>query len=155
MTTHVPPFLDRFGLTFFREDSCIEYFLTEIGSMTLISYSLVLSYSRTANRLHVSRFHPELFLQPASRYMSAVCFYLMIHHCAAEYNLDDASCISLETRPDIHARFYRRLKDFNFHIDKKGLGDVVELVSEFRLLPVDTTMIKASVFSADESPFLV
>ena len=152
--TNVPLFLDRFALSYHREDFCIEYFINRLNSAETISYSLVFSYSPAAKNLHVSSFHPELYLQSNSRYLSAACFYLIIHHFADTFSLDDACHISLETVTTIYEDFYRRLKDFEFHVDKFGVGNVVELASNIIRLPVDTSMIKKHVFGESETPFL-
>jgi hypothetical protein len=50
--------------------------------------------------------------------------------------------------------FYMKLKDFNFHIDKPSLGNVVELTSDITRLPIDTSMIKEHIFCEDEIPFM-
>jgi hypothetical protein len=154
MRSQVPLFLRRFSLSYFREGACIEYFINRWSAAETISYSLIFSYNPTTKDLHVSRFYPELYLESNPKYMSAACFYLLIHHCADFYALDDSCHISLETVPTISSGFYCRLKDFNFHISKLGLGDVVELVSDIIRLPVDTSMIKEHVFHEDEVPFM-
>jgi hypothetical protein len=151
---NVALFLRRYALSFHRENFCIEYFIKRLGSAETISYSLVFSYRPTAKDLHVSKFHPELYRQPNSKYLSAACFYLIIHHCADGFSLDDTCHISLETVPMIYESFYRRLRDFNFQIVKYGLGNVVKLISGIIRLQVDTSMIKAHVFGENETPFL-
>jgi hypothetical protein len=152
--TNVALLLQRFAVFYYREDFCIEYFIKSLDSTETISYSLVFSYRPPAQDLHVSRFHPELYRQPNSKYLSAACFYLIIHHCADAFSLDDTCHISLETVPMIYESFYRRLRDFDFQIDKYGLGDVVKLASAMIRLQVDTSMIKKHIFREDETPFL-
>ena len=154
MRTNVPLFLTRFIITYFKEDSCIEYFINNRDSNLVISSSLVFSYSAMAKNLHVSRFHPELYLQDKPKYLSAACFYLLIHHFADIFSLDDTCRISLETVPSVNASFYSRLADFDFKIRKKGLGNVVELISRLIRLPVDTSMIATRVFGDMDIPFL-
>jgi hypothetical protein len=154
MLTNGPLFLRRFTLSYFKEGHCIEYFINRRSTRESISSSLVFAYNPITKDLHVSKFHPELYLQPNSKYMSAVCFYLLIHHCADSYSLDDACHISLETVPTISDGFYRKLKDFNFHVHKFGLGNVVELFSDIMRLPVDTGMINEHIFPEGEIPFL-
>jgi hypothetical protein len=154
MGINVPRFLSRFLLSYHREDTCIEYFIKNTDSSETLSQALILSYNASMRDLHVSRFHPELFRQTNSKYMSAACFYLLIHHCAVTYFLDNACHISLETTPDIYDAFYGRLKDFNFHIHKHGLGKVVELMSDFRPLGVDVSMIRPCIADGNDIPFL-
>ncbi|AOY58354.1 hypothetical protein B2D07_07805 [Desulfococcus multivorans] len=154
MLTQVPIFLKNFSLSFVKEGSCIEYFIEKRFSTETISSALIFSYSPIAKDLHVSRFYPELYRQTDSKYMSAACFYLLIHHCAGSYSMDDACHISLETVPTVSDGFYIRLKDFNFHVYKNRLGNVVELISDIFRLPVDTSMIKERIFRDGDIPFL-
>ncbi len=152
--TNMPLLLARFSLSYYKEASCVEYFINRRDIPDTVSSSLVFSCNSAARDLHVSRFHPGLYLQPDSKYLSAACFYLLIHHCANAYEMDDAFHISLETIPVISDSFYMQLKDFNFHIRRYGLGNVVELISDIIRLPVDTSMIKAHIFGEGEIPFL-
>ena len=152
--TNVPLFIQRYALSYHREDFCIEYFINSLNSNEIISNSLIFAYSPIAKDLHVSRFHPELYLQANSKYLSAACIYLIIHHFAAAFSLDNTCLISLETVPMIYQSFYRRLKDFDFHIAKYGLYHVVELISGITRLSVDTNMIKARILGENETPFL-
>ncbi|MDM8538883.1 hypothetical protein QUF70_19170 [Desulfobacterales bacterium HSG17] len=141
-------------MTYHQEDTCIEYFLCRKTFVDPISSALIFSYNAATKVLHVSRFHPELNQEENSKYLSAACFYLLIHHCVDIYSLDDTCRIRLETVPNIFNDFYGRLKDFNFSIRKQGLGNVVELISDIVPLIVDTSMIKAHIFSDDDIPFL-
>ena len=154
MLTNIPLFFRRFSISYFKEGSCIEYFINKRFSDETVSSSLIFSYSEIKKDLHVSRFYPELYLQSNSKYMSAACFYLLIHHCAESYSLDDSCRISLETVPMIGNGFYRKLADFNFYENKSGLGNVVELVSKIIRVSVDTSMIKEHIFRSGEVPFL-
>ena len=154
MLTNVPRFLNQFSLSYVREASCIEYFIHQRTSGETISSALIFSVNPGAHDLHVSRFYPELYRQPDHKYMSAACFYLLIHHCAQCYKMDDACHISLETVPAVSDDFYCRLKDFNFHVHRSGLGNVVELISDIFRVAVDTSMIHEEIFVGDEIPFL-
>ncbi len=154
MRTNVPLLLRRFSLFYFRERSCIEYFVNERVSEETISTSIVFSYNREKADLHVSRFHPEIYRQPNAKYMSAACFYLLIHHFADSLSLGDSSHISLETVPIIGDRFYKKLRDFDFHVARFELGNVVELFSDIMRRSVDTTMVREYVFQDGETPFL-
>jgi len=151
---NVPLFLKRFTLSFFKEGNCIEYFINENSSIEIISSSLIFSCNPITKDLHVSRFYPELYLQTNPKYMSAVCFYLLIHHFADIYSLDNDCHINLETVPTVNDNFYGKLKDFNFHIDKSRLGNVVELMSDIIRLPINTSMIREHVLENGEIPFL-
>jgi len=154
MLTNIPLFFERFSLSYFKEDSCVEYFISKRHTSDTISSSLVLSYNLQKKDLHVSRFHPELYLLSNSKYLSAVCFYLLIHHCAAVFKLDDTCHISLETVQKISDSFYKKLSDFNFIVSKHSVGDVVELISCIVRSSVDLSMIKTHIYQPDEIPFL-
>jgi hypothetical protein len=152
--TYLPVFLQRFGMEYYREELCIEFFVNERLTGCPISSSIVLSYNASQNDLHVSRFHPELYLEPNSKYMSAVCFYLVIQHSAASFAVSHACHISLETVPLIFDGFYKKLKDFDFHIDRYGLGSVVELVSDINRHSMDTGIITKHTYNPGEIPFM-
>ena len=154
MRTNVPLLLQRFSLFYFEERSCIEYFVNKRFSPETVSSSIIFSYDREKDDLHVSRFHPEIYRQPNSKYMSAACFYLLIQHCADFFSLDDSSHISLETVPIISDRFYKKLRDFDFHVTRFQLGNVVELFSDIARRSVDTSMVKEYIFPNGEIPFL-
>lgn len=154
MLTNIPLFFERFSLSYFKECSCIEYFIHTRHSSDTISSALILSYNLQKNDLHVSRFHPELYLLSNSKYLSAVCFYLLIHHCAAVFKLDNTCHISLETVQKISDGFYKKLGDFNFIASRNSLGDVVELISGIINSSVDTSMIKTHIYKPDEIPFM-
>ncbi len=154
MLSNVPLFLKRFTLSYFKEGTCIEYFINDRSTEEMISYALIFSCNPVTGDLHVSRFYPEIYLQSDARYLSAVCFYLLIHHCADAYALDESSHITLETVPAISGSFYRKLKDFNFREANAGLGNVVHLTSDMIRLPVDTSMIKQQLCAEEDIPFL-
>lgn len=154
MHRNIPLLLNRFTLSYFKEDCCIEYFINNKNTGELISSSLVFAYNPATRDMHISRFHPELIEQPDSKYMSAACFYIFVHHCAECYQMNNSCHISLETVPKINDGFYKKLLDFNFHISKNGLGNVVELVSDIERTDVDTAMIKEHRFDDGEVPFL-
>lgn len=154
MRTHIPLFFDRFSLSFYREGPCIEYFVSDLLTSETISSALILSFDRRHHDLHVSRFYPEIYLLPNAKYLSAVCFYLLVQHCASVFALDEQYHISLETVQRINDGFYRKLGDFNFVVCKHAVSDVVELVSEIMVTATDTSMIKLRIFQPDEVPFM-
>lgn len=154
MLRNTPLFFERFSLSYYREGSCIEYFIDGGCKSETISSALILSYCSIKNDLHVSRFYPELYLLPNSKYLSATCFYLLIQHCAVVFTLDDKFHISLETVQKVSDSFYRKLGDFNFLESKHGPGNVVELVSTVNRSSVDTSMVKEHIYQPGEIPFM-
>ena len=154
MSEKVPLLLARYALSYFQEGPCIEYFISRRFCTETISSDLVFSYSPAKKDLHVSRFYPELYHECNSKYLSAACFYIIVQHCASIYRLDEFCRISLETIPSIGDNFYGKLKDFNFHVHKRCLGNVVELTSKLVRAPVDTSMIGEHIFGKGEIPFL-
>jgi len=154
MLKNIPLFFERFGLSYYIEDSCIEYFISNLFSSETISSALIISYNSQNKDLHVSRFYPELYMLPDSKYLSAACFYLLIQHCAGVFALDDKCHISLETVKEVSDSFYRRLGDFDFRVSKNGIGNVVELASGIIITAVDTSMIKVRICKPGEIPFM-
>ncbi len=154
MLKNIPLFFERFCLSYYREGSCIEYFISNLFSSETISSALIISYNPQNKNLHVSRFYPELYLLPNTKYLSAACFYLLIQHCTRIFTLDDKCHISLETVQNVSDRFYRKLGDFNFFVSKNGIGNVVELVSEVNRSTMDTSMISAHIYQPGEIPFM-
>jgi|GEM_PF-671648 len=154
MFKYIPVFLQRFGMEYYKEDFCIEFFVNERLSGSTISSSIVLSYNPSRDDLHVSRFHPELYMEPDSKYMSAVCFYLIIQHSSDLFSVHNACHISLETVPLVCDGFYKKLRDFNFHVNKYGLGNVVELESNICKYATDTSMIIEHIYGPGEIPFM-
>jgi len=153
--TQIRRLLSGYELTFHREDTCTEYFLTTRQSHELISYSLVMSYSPSSRNICIVKFHPELYTMPDSKYLSSACLSLMIEHFSKEYFLDSTTKITLNTQPDVFTNFYAKLRDFNFHILRHCLGDTLELISDFHPLDIKTDMILQHKFAEDESAFLV
>lgn len=154
MLKNISLFFKRFSLSYYREGSCIEYFINKRYTTDTISSALILSYNSLRKDLHVSRFNPELYLLPNSKYLSATCFYLLIHHCVDVFTLDGSCHISLETVQNISDSFYMKLGDFNFIVSKHGVGNVVELDSRIIKSTVDTSMIREHIFQPGEIPFM-
>jgi hypothetical protein len=153
MVRNVPRFLDRFDLTYNREDFCIEYFISRHLSIKKFSYALVVSFDKIRNQLHVAKFCPQLMQRADSKYHSSVCFYLMIYHSVNFFLLDDSCHITLKTQIKTYEDFYKKLKDFNFHKLKRDIGGVVELISDLKPLTVKTDMIAQHIFQNNEIPF--
>jgi hypothetical protein len=154
MLDYIPSFWDRFRLSYYREGSCIEYYISDLHSSETISSALILSFSRQKKDLHISRFYPELYLLPNSKYLSAVCFYLIVQHCSFIFPMDEKCHISLETVKAIWDNFYRKLADFNFVVSKNTISNAVELISDMIATAVDTSMIGLHMLKSGEIPFM-
>ncbi|MFO7751156.1 MAG: hypothetical protein R6V54_13795 [Desulfobacteraceae bacterium] len=154
MRRNLPLLCNRFCFSYLKEESCIEYFINNFDSTETVSSALIFSYNFRKKDLHVSRFHPELSFLTNSKYLSAACFYLLIHHFAGIYGLDNTSHISLETVETTSSRFYRKLGDFDFTVSRHGVGEVVELVSTVSFSSVDTSMVREHICQPGEIPFL-
>jgi len=155
MKTNVPRLLDRFDISYFKEENCIEYFILDKGTEVQISFMIVLSLDTNSKEIHVSRFYPELYKQDNARYLSAACFYLVIHHFAHAYHLDENYCISLDTLPATFENFFSRLKDFDFHLEGIKLCKTAELLSKFSPVDLNTSMVKKKIIESQDVPFHV
>ncbi|SLM29431.1 conserved hypothetical protein [Desulfamplus magnetovallimortis] len=143
MELHAPAFFRRFSLSYFMDGSCIEYFLYSQEKKVEISKELILSHDNFSHALNVSKFYPEIFREPLSKYMSAICFSLMIHHAAGIWGLKSDTFISLETRSNVFETFYSRLLDFDFTIKYRRQSDNYSLRGIYHLpsIKIDTSMI--------------
>ncbi len=155
MRKNVPLLLDRFDISCALEGACAEYFIEDKASHQQLSKAIIFSLNRFSHKIHVNRFYPELFRQENSRYLSAACFYLLIHHFAHALHVEKSYSIFLQTQPRICEEFYARLRDFDFHVVNFDLGDVVNVTSTYMPLPVDTSMIHENTAMADELLFMV
>jgi len=141
METQVKRLMSRFSLSYIRDDTCVEYFLQDARNRNLVSMNLVLSHDRFAGGLYVSKFYPQLFLTPDHRFLSAACFYLMVHHSAGVFGLADHCRVSLETDTSVFEEFYSRLPEFHFRIAHHRPGRRVCLCGSYQHLPIDATII--------------
>ena len=143
MELHMPAFLRRFSLSYFMDGSCIEYFLYSQEKKVEISKELILSHDNYSHSLNVSKFYPELFKEPLSKYMSAICFSLMIHHAARIWEFKSDTLIALEARSNVFESFYSRLLDFHFTIKYRRQSDNYSLRGIYHLpsIKIDTSMI--------------
>ena len=155
MKKYVPRLLKRYSLSFYREDNCIEYFLTDKSSEEQVSLALVLSLDTNSKEIHVSRFYPELYKQPKCKFLSAACFYLLIHHFADCYHLTSDYSISLDTRPATYENFFSRLKDFHFQLKRLNLVQTAQISSDYEPLQIDLSMVEKKTGSYLDRPFLV
>jgi hypothetical protein len=147
--------LERFDLSYYREGDCIEYFIVDHENQKQISYAIVLSVNRRSHEIHVSRFCPELYKQLDSKYLSAACFYLVIHHFAHAYHLEEPYDIALETRPATYKRFFAKLSDFELQLKGIRLCETAEVWGEYPPVDVDTEMIEERTIEHDQLAFLV
>jgi hypothetical protein len=139
---NVPRLLRRYDLSYQIEGDCVEYFILDKASATQISYAIVFSLNRVSREIHVSRFYPELYKELRSKYLSAACFYLLIHHFCNLYHLGEGYTITLETRPDTFELFFSKLRDFDLrHVGLK-LCESVSVAGDYHPLDVDTSVIK-------------
>jgi hypothetical protein len=141
MKTYIEILLSRYDLSFCREDRCIEYFIMDRKKLEDISNALIISLDLYKKNIHVSRFYPELYKQLNSKYMSAACFCLLIHHFGQYFHLDKTYHIDLETTPCVFHEFYEKLKDFHLHITTFGLGNTVNVLSDYTPVPIDIGLI--------------
>jgi hypothetical protein len=145
--------LGRYALSYIKEGNCIEYFITDKGTEKQISYSIVFSLDIHSKHIHISHFCPELFKQIDSRYLSAACFYLLIHHFGNVFHLDKTYGISLETIPATYDRFFSKLKDFDLRNGGFILCKTVAVVGEYPPLDINTSMIEKRSLPSEETPF--
>jgi hypothetical protein len=141
METQVKRLLERYFLTCAREDTCMEYFLWDTKNRNLVSLNLILSHDRFSRGVYISKFYPQLFLTPDSRFLSAACFYLMVHHSAGVFHLTDHCRVSLETDAAVFEEFYSRLADFHFRIARYRPGTHVCLNGIYHCLPIDRKIV--------------
>ncbi len=154
MVEKLPLLLSRFSLSYYLENNCINYFITDKATAKQISYSLVYSLNTFSNQIHVTKYYPELNKQSDTKYLSAACFYILTHHFAKNYQLTQDFSIFLETRPEIFENFYAKLKDFDFCIKRCSLGNNVEVCSQYCPHAVDTSMIAREIID-DKGLFII
>ena len=136
LSTHIPELEQRYYLSYFRDASCVEYFLNSRKQDAQISQNLILSWDAWHKGIYVSKFYPELFRRAASKYLSAACFYLMIYHAVHLFHLKDECPVWLETDCDVFRNFYAKLPEFEFRISSNRVGNRVCLAGVFHDLPI-------------------
>jgi len=135
--------LTRYNLFCNSNDFFNTYFIRDKKTREIISRDLVLTLDNFSKEIHVSRFYPELKQRPMCKYLSAACFYLLVHHFAWEKHLNNTYHISLDCNPDVFASFYTKLLDFNFKDSFKSPGRSICALSNFELSDFDCiSMIK-------------
>lgn len=146
----LPLFTSRYTLRYAAEGDCIEYFLEDNATREEISQNLMLSLNRFAGRMEIIRFYPELNRQPDSKYFSAACFYLLVHHFGRLFALNSQHRIFVRTRPEIYTRFYQSLKDFSFR-PQFQIANTIDLVSPYVKMDVDTSGIREKPTAPNET----
>ena len=150
----LPQFLARYQVSYRAEGDCIEYFLTETASGEEISQNLMLSLNRFAGQIEIIRFYPELNKQPDTKYFSAACFCLLVHHFADYFDVSSRHKIFVRTQPEIFTRFYKALSDFNFR-PRTRIANTIDLLSDFTRTDVDTSVIGVRAPQPDELDFMI
>ncbi len=114
LNQQIPRFNNLFLLTFSRDDTCLECFLCSRDTGKQISKTLIVSHEVFSGSLYVSRFYPELYRQINCKYLSAACFYLMVHHAASAFQLFDKCRVNLETDKAVFFTILRQAPGFQF-----------------------------------------
>lgn len=145
LNQQIPKLKNRYSLTFKRDDTCMEYFLCSRQTGEQISKTLIVSHEVFSGSLYVSRFYPELYKEINCKYLSATCFYLMVHHAAGVFQLLNQCRINLETDKSVFFQFYSKLQDFHFYIRYARPADKVYLTGSYEKNAVcdDLTLITA------------
>lgn len=141
MVSHLPDFFARYGLSFAIDGPQLEYFVYDKKTGLDISCSLTFDYDVAKGVVNVMTFYPNIHPCADSRYLSAVCFFMIMQHLASFYHINCHCRILLQTRRGVFDSFYALLKDFNFHILLYGEEDRIDIESRFLALTMDTTMI--------------
>jgi len=141
MVSHVPEFLARFGINYTIDGPQLEYFVFDKKCHLDISCSLTVGFDAAAGQIRVMTFYPGICLQQGVRFLSAVCFFLIMHHFAKYHHIVSGCRIMLNTRQEVFDTFYALLHDFDFDILAYGEEDRIEIQSRFLPLYIDTSMI--------------
>ncbi|MCG8550709.1 MAG: hypothetical protein MI799_09945 [Desulfobacterales bacterium] len=132
LNKQIPKLNNRYLLTFSKDDTCIEYFLCSRRTGRQISKALIVSHEVFSGSLYVSRFYPELYREINCKYLSAACFYLMVHHAAGVFRLLNQCRVNLETDKAVFFQFYSRLREFHFYIRYARPADKVYLTGTYQ-----------------------
>ncbi len=116
MTSHLPDFLSQFGIDYSIDGPQLEYFVYQKKTNPDISCSLTFKYDNAIRQINVMTLYPGLWLHPGTRYLSAVCFFMVIQHVANFYHIESVCRISLNTEKNVFDNFYSLLKDVDFYI---------------------------------------
>lgn len=141
LMAHIPSLLKRFSLSYEKDSSCLEYFLYNKDRSTQISRTLILSHEVFSGSLYISKFYPEIYKELNCKYLSAACFYMLVHHAVKTFHLLDNCCVTLETEASVFEIFYSRLDDFDFRIRYNRPCDRVCLKGRYHSFPFSSDMI--------------
>jgi hypothetical protein len=145
---HLALLTRRFSISYRHEFGCIDYYIDDIRSHTRVSEDILFTEDRLKNRIVISRFYPQLYKQTESKYLSAISFYLMVHHFMGINAIPTGCDIYLSAKPAVFQNFYRKLQDFNFQIQGHRTGDYLDVTSPFETATIDTSMITRTVEQA-------
>lgn len=141
MVSHLTEFFEHFGINYTIDGPQLEYFVYDKKNGRDISCSLTVNFDETAGRINFMTFYPGISMQEGGRYLSAVCFFLVIQHFVNFHHIGFRCCIQLNTRQEVFNSFYALLQDFNFHVLLYGTEDRIDIESLFLPLAFDTSMI--------------
>ncbi len=141
MVSHLPDFFDRFGINFTIDGPQFEYYVYEKKTGRDISCSLTVNFGKAKGQINIMTFYPGLCQQETPRYLSAVCFFMVIQHYANFHHMGSDCQILINTRKEVFDAFYAQLQDFDFHILKNGDEGRVDIQSHLVPLVMDTSMI--------------
>ncbi len=151
----IPILLDGYELSYYQEADCMGYVIADKKTKEQISRAIILSLNRPSQQINVVRFCPELCKQTQCKYLSAACFYLLVHHFATVYHLPKDYSICLETRPDIFERFYLKLIDFRLHVEWVELCKTAHVCGKYPHLDIDISKVEKKNLDNKEIPFLI
>ena len=141
MSSHLPDFLNDYGINFTIDGPQLDYFVYKKTTGKDISCSLTFDFNKQAGQIDVMTFYPGLYLHPCTRYFSAVCFFMVLNHFANFHHITSECRIFLKTRSEVFYDFYSLLNDFDFHVLLSGKDNRVEIESCFFPLGIDTSML--------------
>jgi len=150
MATHLPEFFDHFGIDYTIDGPQLEYFVYNRKDHLDISCSLTLNFDEAAGQINFMTFYPGIFLQKGCRYLSAVCFFLVLHHFANFHHVGAGCRIFFNSRQKVFDTFYALLQDFDFQVLAHGEEDRVDIQSIFMPLAIDTSMISERPLTDEE-----
>lgn len=142
LIVNVAKLLERFSISYEKNDTCIEYFLYSKEKFEEISKSLILSHELFSKSLYVSKFYPEIYKELNCKYLSAACFYMIARHAIEQFHLSDNCCVNLEADRIVFTDFYSKLKDFDFKVQCSRPGGRICLRGRYREIHFSTEMIK-------------
>ncbi len=149
ISSHLSDFFNNFGISFSVDGPQLDYFVSRNETGADISCSLTIGFDDPAGPIEVMTFYPGLNLLPHTRYLSAVCFFMVMQHFAGFKHIEVNCRIHLNTCQDVYDSFYSLLKDFNFQIIPGGLDNLINVESCFLPLDIDTTMFKLRALPED------